>query len=113
MLKTNTRVDNFGGRSSRSGRSNALLKNCSNLTKSKNCLNLTKFKNLTKSNYIAGESDFLTLNAKAAFIQLRQAFTKTPTLCHFKSNCYICIKIDISSHAIGGILSQLITKIGK
>ena len=54
-----------------------------------------------------GEPTFLTLNAKKAFNQLRQAFTKFLILCHFDPKCYIRIETDTSGYAIGGVLSQL------
>ena len=54
------------------------------------------------------ESTFLTLDAREAFNQLRQAFTKAPIVRHFNPECYIQIKIIVSGYAIGGVLSQLI-----
>ena len=50
---------------------------------------------------------YLTPNARQAFTQLRQAFTKSPILQNFDPKCYIRIKIDASGYAIGGMLSQL------
>ncbi len=112
MLKTTTvgtRVEEVDGGS------NALWgEDLSNLTKSrKNRSDLTKSKNPTKSDYIAGGSDFLTPNASAAFTQLRQAFTEAPTLRHFEPDYYIRIETDASGYTIGGVLSQLITETGK
>ena len=50
---------------------------------------------------------FLTLGAREAFNQLKQVFTKAPTLWHFDLECHIRIEIDASGYAIGGVLSQL------
>ena len=43
---------------------------------------------------------FLILDAKKAFNQLRQVFTKAPILQHFNPKYYIRIKIDASGYAI-------------
>ena len=51
---------------------------------------------------------FLTLEAKLAFLRLRQAFTEVHILHHFDPECYIWIKIDSSDYAIDSILSELI-----
>ena len=48
---------------------------------------------------------FLTLDARQAFTQLTQAFTKAPILRHFDPEHYIQIKTDASGYAIGGVLS--------
>ena len=53
------------------------------------------------------ESIFLTLDAKEAFNQLRQAFTKAPILRHFDLEYHIQIETNVSGYAIGGVLSQL------
>ena len=50
---------------------------------------------------------YLSPDARRAFTQLRQTFTKAPILWHFDSECHIQIEIDMSSYAIGGVLSQL------
>ena len=50
---------------------------------------------------------YLTPDAKRAFIQLRQVFTKAPILQHFDLECYIRIETDASSYAICGVQSQL------
>ena len=50
---------------------------------------------------------YLTPDAKQAFTQLRQAFTKAPILWHFDPECHIQIETNVSSYAIGGVLSQL------
>ena len=54
-----------------------------------------------------GEPKFLTPDAREAFNQLRQAFTKAPIFQHFDPECYIRIETDVSGYAIGGVLSQL------
>ena len=48
---------------------------------------------------------FLTANARQAFTQLRQAFTKAPILSYFNPERYIRIETNASSYAIGGVLS--------
>ena len=53
------------------------------------------------------EPTFLTLDAKEAFNQLRQMFTKALSLRHFDLECHIRIKNDASGYAIEGVLSQL------
>ena len=52
-------------------------------------------------------SDFLTPEAKLAFIDLRQAFVKAPILHHFDLECHIQIEIDVPSYIIGRVFSQL------
>ena len=56
-----------------------------------------------------GEPTFLTPDAREAFNQLRQAFTKALILRHFDPKCHIRIETNVSSYAIGRILSQLIS----
>ena len=51
--------------------------------------------------------NYLILDAKRAFDQLRQAFTKAPIRQHFDPEWYIRIKIDASGYAISGVVSQL------
>ena len=51
------------------------------------------------------EPSFLTLDARQAFTQLRQAFTEAPILQHFDPEHHIRIKTDAPDHAMGGILS--------
>ena len=51
------------------------------------------------------EPTFLTPDAKKAFNQLRQAFTKVPILWHFDLECHIWIETDASGYAIGRVLS--------
>ena len=55
-----------------------------------------------------GATGYLTPNARQAFTQLRQAFTKDLILRHFDLECHIRIEINASSYAINGVLSQLI-----
>ena len=55
----------------------------------------------------ADNSNFLTFEAKLAFLRLRQAFTEALILHHFDPERHIQIKTDVSSYAIGGILNQL------
>ena len=50
---------------------------------------------------------FLTSDTKTTFNYLWLAFTKALILHYFDSKCHIWIEIDISSHAIYDILSQL------
>ena len=59
------------------------------------------------------EPSFLTLDARWAFTQLRQAFTKAPILWHFDPERYIRIETDASNYTIGGILSQMASETGK
>ena len=59
-----------------------------------------------------GNPTFLTLEAKLAFLQLREAFTKALILHHFDPECYIWIETDASGYVIGGILSQLTPESG-
>ena len=54
-----------------------------------------------------GAMGYLTPDAKRAFTQLRQAFTKAPILRHFDPKCHIRIETDTSGYTIGGVLSQL------
>ena len=54
-----------------------------------------------------GATGYLTPDAKRAFTQLRQAFTKAPILRHFDLECHIQIETDASGYAIGGVLGQL------
>ncbi len=55
-----------------------------------------------------GQSDFfLTVDARRAFTELKQAFVEAPILNHFDPKHHIWIMTDASDYAIGGILSQL------
>ena len=51
------------------------------------------------------ESSFLNPDARQAFTQLRQAFTKALLLRHFDPERHIRINTNASGYAIGGILS--------
>ena len=64
-------------------------------------------RSLLSSKNSNGATGYLTPNAKRAFTQLRQAFTKALIRQHFDPECYIRIEIDASGYAIGGVLSQL------
>ena len=59
------------------------------------------------SNFTPNVSNYLTPDAKKAFNQLRQAFTKAPILQYFDPEQYIRVKTDAFEHAIGGVLNQL------
>ena len=50
---------------------------------------------------------YLTPDARRAFTQLKQAFTKASILRHFDQEYHIRIETDASGYAIGGVLSQL------
>ena len=52
-----------------------------------------------------GNSIFLILEAKLAFLQLRETFIKASILYHFDLKRYIWIKIDVSDYIIGCIFS--------
>ena len=60
------------------------------------------------SKNLNGATGYLTPDARQAFTQLRQAFTKAPILRHFDPEYHIQIKTDASSYAISGMMSQLI-----
>ena len=57
----------------------------------------------------ADNSNFLTPDAKLAFLWLRQACIEAPILHHFDPEYYIRIETDALRYAIGGIFSQLIS----
>ena len=59
------------------------------------------------SNSIKNVNNYLTPDAKRAFDQLRQAFTKAPILQNFDPERYIRVETDASGHAIDVVLSQL------
>ena len=67
---------------------------------------MSKFKKLSKFKK-TGRSDFLTFEAKIAFIKLRKIFVKAPILYHFDLECHIRVEIDVLGYAIVGVLSQL------
>ena len=50
---------------------------------------------------------YLTLDARQAFIQLREVFTNAPILRNFYPECHIRIETDTSSYGMGGVLNQL------
>ena len=60
-----------------------------------------------------GNSNFLTPEAKLAFLRLRQAFTEASILYHFDPEQYIWMETDASGYAIDGILSQLTPESGQ
>ena len=65
------------------------------------------------SNFAKNVSNYLNPDAKKAFDQLRQAFTKAPILQFFNPEQYIWVQTDASGHAIGGVLSQLTNNSGQ
>ena len=73
----------------------------------------------TRADYLSSDhvshaiSNYLTLDTKKAFDQLRQAFTEAPILQHFDPEQYIRVETDASGHAIGGVLSQLTNDLGR
>ena len=67
------------------------------------CDNETIKKSPSKN--LNGATGYLTPDARQAFTQLRQAFTKAPILQHFDLECHIRIETDVSGYAIGGILN--------
>ena len=90
--------------------------NQTNPTKGKKQTKMTKSKNLVKpKNYnfplnfknTKVRAGFLTLKARLAFTQLRQAFKKALIFHYFDLKCYIWIKTDASGYAIHGVVSQL------
>ena len=60
----------------------------------------------------AEEPSFLTPDARQAFTQLRQAFTKAPILRHFDPKRHIRIETDASGCVIGDVLSQMTSETG-
>ena len=59
------------------------------------------------SKNLNGATIYLTPDARRAFTQLRQAFTKAPILQHFDPEYHIQIETDASGYAISDVLSQL------
>ena len=53
----------------------------------------------------AEEPRFLTPDARRAFTQLKQAFTKALILWHFDPDCHIRIETNAFGYAIGGVFS--------
>ena len=74
----------------------SVVSNCKDETVKKSLLML---KNLNKT------SDYITLNAKQAFTQLRQAFTNALIFQQFALKYFTQMKIDISSYAIRRVLN--------
>ncbi len=66
----------------------------------------SKKSDLLKVNFakVNSGTDFLTLEAKKAFIYLRKAFIKASILRHFDPKRHILIKTDALEYAIGGFL---------
>ena len=60
------------------------------------------------SKNLNGATGYLTPEARQAFTQLRQVFTKAPIFQYFDPEYHIWIEIDASGYAIGGMLSQFI-----
>ena len=56
---------------------------------------------------------FLTVDARQAFTQLRQAFIEVSILSHFDLKCHIRIETNASGYAIGGVLNQLTSDSGQ
>ena len=103
---------NGGGGSGAAGRK---VKNPSKAEKSKisaKCKKPAKVKKpnrdfaKTQANDTSG-IDFLTSEARAAFIRLLKVFTEAPILHHFDREYNIRIDTDASGYAIGGVHSQL------
>ncbi len=93
------------------GRVGGSFENLSTATKLAKSKKLTKSKrsdlpkaNFTKVNF---GTDFLTIEAKKAFIHLKKAFIESLILRHIDPECYIWIETDFSGYAIGGVLSQM------
>ena len=59
------------------------------------------------------DSIFLTLEAKLAFLRLRQGFTEAFILYHFDPEYYIRIETNASDYSIGSIVSQLTPESGQ
>ena len=78
-----------------------------NLSKSKSKKSKNTKSGVQTRHGTTGEPIFLIPDAREAFNQLRQAFTKAPILQHFDLECHIRIETDVSDYAIGGVLSQL------
>ena len=68
---------------------------------------------LNKKSSKSKNPDFLTADARQAFIQLRQAFTEALILSHFDPERHIRIETNASDYAIGGVLSQLTSDFGQ
>ena len=64
-------------------------------------------------NFANNVSNYLTPDAKKAFDQLCQAFTKAIIFQYFDPEWYIWVETDASGHAIDGVLSQLTNDLGQ
>ena len=90
-----------------------------NPTKRKNWAKTTKSKILVKSkNHDFSKSrpeeagtGFFTPETRLAFIQLRQAFVKTPILYYLDPESHIWIETDALGYVIGGVLNQLSSRV--
>ena len=105
----NSEVDRFGGsmkHAKKSGKSKG-QKMSKSQKLAKSGKNSSKSENLPNFGATESEPSFLTPKARSAFDRLRLAFTKTPILRYFDPKYHIRIETDISSYAIGGVLSQL------
>ena len=69
-----------------------------------------KGENLPNFDTKENEPSFLIFDARTAFNHLRLTFTKALILWHFDPEYHIQIEIDVSSYAIGSVLSQLASK---
>ena len=71
---------------------------------------LSKSGNSTNFDITEAGPRFLIPDAKTSFNRLRLAFTEAPILWHFHLKCHIQIKTDALGYAMGGVLSQLISR---
>ena len=71
----------------------------------------------TLSNFVSNSakniSNYLIPDAKRAFDQLRQVFTKAFIFQHFDPERYIRVETDASGHTIGRVISQLTNDLGQ
>lgn len=77
----------------------------------KNCFG-DKILKTTKSKNTSSGLVFLTLEARLAFTQLRQIFTKALIVQHLDLKRHIWIETNASGYAIDDVLSQLTEKTG-
>ena len=68
---------------------------------------LSKSRNSPNFDVTKAGPNFLTPATRIAFNYLWLVFTKAPIFQHFDLECYIWIETNVSSYAIGGVLSQL------
>ena len=66
-----------------------------------------KVQKMSKSKKTIGFSDFLILETKLAFNELKKAFFKALLLHYFDLEYHIRTEMDVSGYAIGEVLSQL------